>query len=324
MRSKRASLFSVSTAVIVVLAVGLACGTTTTPPTAAGGGADLQGTMAALSIAETVVAMSQTQMAVEGQSQPVQPTAEPPVVVQPTAQPPAPPTPEPTATQDMNALIQDAKILMYEDTWEIGSWVNDTIKVMGLKVTNDGDAIGRFLEHLSSGTKWDLVIVASEHHSKVQGEIWDAILTAINGSNKPALIAEMWYLNFISEGKIKAFTTECGIQWQKDIPNATSIFWVAPDSPFATHPVQVPSLTGPGGYWDDAGDEISLTAGSSAELLASTHAGDTSNHGVIASCYGGRVIVQTFCNHDFGRGTIQPLWKNYITNTLEAHFRLIQ
>jgi hypothetical protein len=323
MSSKTSRSISLSVVVTILISLILACGTSTSSSDTSGD-ASLQETMVALSIAETVVAMQLTQVADTGQSQPPgQPAVEEPVV-QPTVETVVQPTEKPEPTQDMDALIKSANILLYEDTFTIGSWVYDTIKAMGLTATYDGDAIGHFLEHLNSGTKWDLIIVASEHHSKVQGEIWDVISEAINRSNKPALIAEMWYLNHISEGRIKTLTTECGIEWQKDIPNATSIFWLAPDSPFASHPVGVPSLTGPGGYWDDAGDEISLIAGSGAELLAGTHAGDRSNHGVIASCFEGRVIIQTFCNHDFGRETIQPLWKNYITNTLEAHFRANQ
>ncbi|MBN2258403.1 MAG: hypothetical protein JW704_11395 [Anaerolineaceae bacterium] len=317
---------SVSFAVVVIVLLGLvlACGTSSVSPDTSGN-TSLQETMVALSIAETMVAMQLTQVADNSQSQPVdQPAVQEPAA-QPTVQAPVvQPTEETVPTQDMTSLIQNANILLYEDTYTIGSWVFDTIRAMGLKATYDGDAIGHFMEHLNSGTKWDLIIVASEHHSKVQGEIWDVIGEAIHRDHKPALIAEMWYLDSISEGRIKVLTTECGVEWQKDIPSATSIFWLAPDSPFASHPVAVPSLTGPGGYWEDAGDEVSLIAGSGAELLAGTQAGDHSNHGVLVSCFDGRVVLQTFCNHDFGRATIQPLWKNLITNTLEAHFRAIQ
>jgi hypothetical protein len=299
---------------LVVLA--LACGTSSVSQEPSGD-AGLQQTMVAISIAETMVAVQQTQVSAGGGAEP--PPVSPPVVVPTTESlPPSAPT------QDINALIKNANVLLYEDTWDIGSWVYDTLKLMGLKVTNDGDAIGHFLEHLASGTKYDLVIVASESHSKVQGEIWDAILTNMNRSHKPALIAEMWYLNFISEGKIKPFTTECGIQWQKDIPSATKIYWFMPDSPVFNNPTVLPSMNWPGGYWEDAGDEISLLPGSRAEMLAGTQLGGTSDHGTIARCYDGRVIVQTFCNHDFSRGDIQPLWKNYITNVLEAHFKAIQ
>lgn len=323
MKSKQGSFFSLSVVFTVLMLLALACSTSSGTPAASSGDSGLQQTVAALSVAETVMAMQQTQSVLENQVQPiVQPTTEP-VVIQPTEKPTEKPTEQAAPVQDMNALIKGSRILLYEDTWEIGTWVYDTVKGMGLTATYDGDAIGKFLEHLGSN-QWDLIIVASESHGKVQGEIWDSIMLALNGSNKPALIAEVWYLNYISEGKIKIFTNECGVKWQKDIPNATSIFWLAPDSPFHSNPVTVPSLTGPGGYWEDAGDEVSLVPGSGATLLAGTHAGDNANHGVIASCFQGRVILQTFCDHDFGRGTIQPLWKNYITNTLIAHYQAIQ
>jgi hypothetical protein len=319
MKSNNRTLTSLSVVLMVLMSAGLACGTSSSnPPAASGGDAGLQQTIAALNVAETVMAIQQTQNAMQSQVQPaVQPTAEP-IVVQPTAQEAAP-------VQDMAALIKGSRILLYEDTWEIGTWVYDTVKGMGLTATYDGDAIGNFLEHLNS-SKWDLVIVVSESHGTVQGEIWDAIMTSLNSSNKPAMIAEVWYLDDISEGRIKTFTNECGVKWQKDLLSAVPYFWLSPDSPFASNPIQVPSLTGGGGFWDgaDAGDEVKLIPGSGATLLAGTQAGDTSNHGVITSCFQGRVIFQTFCDHDFSRGTVQSLWKNYITNTLIAHYQAIQ
>jgi hypothetical protein len=319
MKSKNRALTSLSVVLMVLMLAGLACGTSSgNPPVVSGGDDGLQQTIAALSVAETVMAMQQTQNALQNLAQPaVQETAEP-VVVQPTVQEAAP-------AQDMDALIKGSRILLFEDTWQYGTWVYDTVKSMGLTATYDGDAIGNFLEHLNS-SQWDLVIVVGEAHSVVQGEIWDAILTTLNRSNKPALAAEVWYLDDISEGRIKSFTTECGIKWQKDLLSAVPYFWLAPDSPFASNPGPVPSLTGGGGFWDgaDAGDEVKLIPGSGATLLAGTHAGDNSNHGVITSCFQGRVIFQTFCDHDFSRGTVQSLWKNYITNTLTAHYQAIQ
>jgi hypothetical protein len=317
MRDKHRRISSITVILTVLMGLVLACGTSTSTAPDTSGDTGLQQTMAALSVAETVMAMQQTQVALDGQSQPaVQPNAEQPVVQ---------PTVETAPVQDMDALIRGSKILLFEDTWQIGTWVYDTVKAMGLTATYDGDAIGHFLEHLNS-SQWDLVIVVGEAHAVVQGEIWDSILTTLNRSNKPALIAEVWYLDNISEGRIKSFTTECGVKWQKDILSAVPYFWLAPDSPVANNPGPVPSLTGPGGFWNgaDAGDEVSLIPGSGATLLAGTHAGDNSNHGVVTSCFQGRVIFQTFCDHDFSRGTTQALWKNYITNVLEAHYRGIQ
>jgi len=34
----------------------------------------------------------------------------------------------------------------------------------------------------------------------------------------------------------------------------------------------------------------------------------------------GRVIIQTFSDHDYHEDQIVALWENYIYNTLKAHF----
>jgi hypothetical protein len=46
--------------------------------------------------------------------------------------------------------------------------------------------------------------------------------------------------------------------------------------------------------------------------------------GVLASCYDGRVIIQTFSDHDYDQGDIIPLWQNYIHYTLKNHFLAVQ
>jgi hypothetical protein len=46
----------------------------------------------------------------------------------------------------------------------------------------------------------------------------------------------------------------------------------------------------------------------------------SSGEGVLASCFQGRVLIQTFCNHDYHEGDIVPLWQNYIHYTLKNHF----
>ena len=105
-------------------------------------------------------------------------------------------------TQDGAARIKNAKILVYEDTQDIGLWVSDALNGMGLKYTHVGDAIGHLMENLNSPIKWDLIIIGAESKTKVQGEFWDVIGEKII-RDKTALIAEVWYLDKIGEGKIK-------------------------------------------------------------------------------------------------------------------------
>ena len=49
-----------------------------------------------------------------------------------------------------------------------------------------------------------------------------------------------------------------------------------------------------------------------------------SDQGVLASCYDGRVIIQTFSDHDYDQADIVPLWENYIHYTLKNHFLALQ
>jgi hypothetical protein len=54
-------------------------------------------------------------------------------------------------------------------------------------------------------------------------------------------------------------------------------------------------------------------------MLAGLAAKQT-DEGVLASCYSGRVIIQTFSDHDYDQADIVPLWENYIHYTLKNHF----
>ncbi|HLO30115.1 MAG TPA: hypothetical protein VK249_13310 [Anaerolineales bacterium] len=59
---------------------------------------------------------------------------------------------------------------------------------------------------------------------------------------------------------------------------------------------------------------------SEATLLAGMYQNRNSDYGVIASYFEGRVILQTFCNHDYKEADIELLWENYIYNTLKSRF----
>jgi hypothetical protein len=43
---------------------------------------------------------------------------------------------------------------------------------------------------------------------------------------------------------------------------------------------------------------------------------------VAASCFNGRVIIQTFSNHDYRKEDVMVLWENYIVYTLTNHFNI--
>lgn len=263
---------------------------------------------------ETEPASMPTQLS----TQPAQPTSE-----QPTATSPAPTEILPTVTLDVAEQMKSAKILLYEDTPYIGLWIRDTLEGMGLKYTFVGDALGDFMENLNSSIQWDLIIVGAEAHEDVSGEFFDVITKRVV-QDDTALIAEMWYLDMISEGRIKALTTQCGVELQKNYEVASSIYWLDSSAPVFAEPNIAIPLIHYTPYWEwQAGDYMKLLPGSEAALLAGMYQNRSSDYGVVASCFEGRVILQTFCNHDYKEANIQLLWENYIYNTLRNHFAAV-
>lgn len=279
-------------------------------------------TKIALEIQSTMMAEQLTQSA--GQIQPeavTVPTQEPaqPPPDSPTAEAAAV-QPVPTATPDFEERMKSAKILVYEDTQGIGLWIKDALDGLGLKYTHVGDHSGDFMSQLNSSTKWDLIIVGAEAKTKVQGEFWDVIVERV-ARDDAALIAEVWYLDTLGEGRIKSLLTGCGVRFQRDWDLAESIYWLQSDHPLFSEPNDTVALIHYSRYWQaQAGDLIKLSPGSDASLLAGTFQKQKSDYGVMATCYDGRVILQTFSNHDYRYNEIIPLWQNYIYYTLKNRF----
>ena len=147
---------------VALVVVALACSlpTSSTPQAPA-----FDSTKAVLELQATTMSMQLTQQAIAAVSED-QPTQTLPPSPEPTNPPPTsteivPTTAEivPTATQDVEARMKSAKILVYEDTPYIGLWIKNTLSGMGLKHTHVGDALGNFMENLNSGIQWDLIIL---------------------------------------------------------------------------------------------------------------------------------------------------------------------
>lgn len=316
--------WGVSLLLLVVLAFVLACTVTTSAPAEPQPAFDP--TKAALELEATAMSLQLTQAALNAQAQ--QPTLEPvaQATVPPPTQPP-PPTPiPPTATQSFDDLMKSAKILVYENTdgRGIGLWIRDALDGLGLKYTHTGSYSGHFMEYLNSGTKWDLIIVGAEDKDKISGEFWDVINTRL-ARDKAALIAEIWYLDTEANGPISKILGGCGIRYEKDYPLAESIYWWESDHPVFNEPNTVLPLLHYSRYWaNQTGDKIRLGGGGDATLLAGLLAQPSSKGAVLATCYEGRVIIQTFSDHDYHQVDIVPLWQNYIYNTLKNHFFAIQ
>ena len=316
---KRGMILFLLFVVLFILACGLSVAPNTSSPPA------FDATKAVLELQATSMVLQLTQAALNSQ-----PTA------QPTNSPsPQPATPEPavaatvevqaTPTVDVEAQIRSANVLVYENTDEygIGMWVQDALDMMGIKYTQTGSYSGHFMEYLNSGTKYDLIIVDAEAKDKISGEFWDVINTRLT-RDKAALIAEIWYLDTESGGPISKILGGCGIRFRKDYSLADSIYWWDPTHPVFNEPNTVLPLLHYSRYWENqTGDQIRLGGSGDATMLAGL-AAKPSDEGVLATCYDGRVIIQTFSDHDYDQADILPLWENYIHYTLKNHFLAIQ
>jgi len=302
---------------LAAIAVILACdiSTSSSPPA-------FDPTKAALELQATALSLQMTQVALNSGQNPVQPAPTSPPAPQPTNPPPAATVIQPTPTSDVEARIKSAKILVYENTDErgIGMWVKGALQGMGLSYTDVGSYSGHFMEYLNSGIIYDLVIVDAEDKDIISGEFWDVINTRLT-RDKVALIAEVWYLERESIGPIGNILEGCGIRYVRPMPLDDSIYWWTPIHPIFNEPNVVLPLIHYNRYWaSGAGDKIELASGGDATLLAGSSASPSNDEGVLASCYQGRVIIQTFSDHDYHQADIIALWQNYIHYTLKNHF----
>ena len=303
----------------VVVAVTLACGVTFNPQPAP---AAVDPTKAALEFQATSLSLQLTQAALNAAQPTITPAPASPTATETAAPVPAPAQVQPSPTEDVEARIKAAKVLLYEDTDElgIGQWIQDAVEGMGLQYTQTGSYSGHFMEYLNSGTKYDLIIVGAEDRSKITGEFWDVINSRVT-RDKTALIAEVWYLDRESNGPISKILGPCGVRYRKEYDLAESIYWWTPTNPVFNEPNVVLPLLHYDRYWlSAAGDKLMIGGGGEPTLLAGLSAKPSSGEAVLASCFDGRVIIQTFCNHDYRESDIIPLWQNYIHYTLKNHF----
>jgi len=307
------------TTLIFVLACSIVLGPSTSAPSAPA----YDPTRAALEMQATAMSLQLTQAAMNNQ---VPPTQAPPV--QQPANPPPPVAIQPTPTQDLMARMKSAKILVYENTDErgIGMWVQEALNNLGLTYTQTGSYSGHFMEYLNSGIIYDLIIVDAEDKDKISGEFWDVIDQRLT-RDKAALIVEIWYLEREANGPINKVMGKCGIRYQRDMDFDESIYWWVPTHPVFNEPNTVMPLLHYSLFWTyghgQAGDKIRLGGSGDAVLLAGHQSQPGTNDAVLATCLQGRMIFQTFSDHDYHEEDIVPLWENYIYNTLKAHFAVV-
>jgi len=316
-------------AMLVLVVVALACNIS-------GGDVPAEETRVAVAVQQTSLAIERATLDAERNA----PTLPPPAATY-TSYPTYTAVPEavteaPRPVVDMKELIKASNILIYEDVAgdpTLVPIVANTVNAMnfsGGKVINTGDAMGKFREHANSATEWDLIIVAAESRSSFSGELFEVMYDHID--NGGAVIIEIWYLDQVVSGKISPILNDCGVtlfrdwerNWNYD-PFDYSIYWLDKSHPLLSTPniAQAPSYPYPE-WFGDAGDLLELNSGGDAILVGGTHQNRKSDHGVLASCMDGRMVIQTFSTHDYKMDIVQALWENYITYTLMRHYEYIQ
>lgn len=320
-------------ALVVLLLAALACSLPQATPDPA-----LQATQIALGIQQTDVARQQATLAAVSAASPTAAETSVPATSLPeptAAQPAASSTPEAPAAQptaDLAARIRASNILIFEDIRaypRLNPIVGDTVASMGFsggRVINVGDALGDFKSQANSSTRWDLMIVAAELRSGFSGEMFEVLADHINRGG--AVIIEIWYLDKVANGKIAPLLSQCGVQlfrdWPRDAsydPFKYSIYWLDSSHPLLSSPntLQPPSYPYPE-WFGDAGDLLELAPGGDAVLVGGLYTNRKSDYGVLATCLGGRMVLQTFSSHDYKAEIVRPLWVNAITYTLTNHY----
>jgi hypothetical protein len=276
---------------------------------------------------QTQTALSMTLTSMNASTSYNQPTSTPinPLISTPVA------ITEPAA-QTIQEKINSSNILIYEDI--VGDpdyipYVAKAVASFGGTHVYVGDAMGTFMDDLGSNTKWDLIIVADELRGAISGAYWTNIENQID-NNHAAVIAEVWDLDQIGNGKIKPLLDECGVEvqgnWERPDnynPLDYAIYWSEPNSPVFNTPNQVANFNYSlqDAWLGDAGDFLELTPGSNATILASHGNKHKTDYGVLTSCLGGTVLFQTFSSHDYPSDAMIALWQNYISYTLTNHFQ---
>ena len=340
-------LIFITIGVLFVWGVSLACNAP------ASGDQDLQNTQIALNIKATELAMqanqpveqpdepntalTQTSQSATQIAEDVQATVNAQLNAEPTDAPPPTNTQQPDLPAedppvveepvDIDALIKDSKILLFENVTKIPlpRYIQQALDNMGLSrnYVDTKDATGNFKRELLSGTDWDLILVGVEARSSIAGEFFDYFNEQVNKGT--GLVLEIWNLDEIAGAKATSFLSSCGVRvqgdWYDPPLTARSIWWLYGEHPVFHEPNEGISLTNYNPYWfGDAGDLLKIGSGSDATMLAGTYAQEKNSYGVIATCHDDRVFIQTFSSHDYRQDDVVRLWENYIYNALRAHF----
>jgi serine/threonine protein kinase len=242
---------------------------------------------------------------------------------------------EPDSVITFEDWLIDTHILVYEDMWGSNEQIHVTLALerLGLdqNATHVNNAIGDLMTNMRSTTTWDLIVIAFESRSYTySGEVFEVLSTQLEDG--ASVVLEIWYLDRIASGTIQPLMQNCGIalhqNWERrqseDLNRFVVYIW-EPDSPVLSDPNEITFLGPSSVKWPtgDVGDLIRLIPGSKANLLAGLLPYPT-HFGLIAECFDGRMLWQTFSSHDYRNSQMLDLWENYIYNALKARYDYLE
>jgi hypothetical protein len=227
-----------------------------------------------------------------------------------------------------------ADILVYEDIAgnpNLRPYVKMAMERLGFKREDYvylGDARGRLMEGLKigaqSGEAWDLVVIAAEDRSGVQGEFFE-MLEGVLAKGTPVIL-EAWHLDEIREGAIKPILMRCGVDlvnWYGGArdPGALKIYPLIPDSPLLNEALQIGGFR-IADYWpyEEQGSLMYSVGTGDAQIVVGTRMDEPNSYGVLTECMDGQLILITYSSHNYLDETAVPLWMNYIHYALRRHF----
>ncbi len=226
-------------------------------------------------------------------------------------------------------LLKSARILLFEDmsASRYIRIVKEALDDGGYFYQDVGSAKGWFRTQLLSDVDWDLVIAAGEAEREFGGEFYEYIDQRV--TDGAAAIIETWDLDQAPEGKAYGLLKRCGLKVEADWfePEQKALFILQPENPIFLRPNAFTSMVhNAQSIWTgDLGDMLKVDPaggmnGSQPTILAGTSPALKNSHGLLASCLGGRVILQTFRTHDYQHDDMLDLWQNYIYQALKSYY----
>lgn len=298
----------------------------------------LQATNQSLMIDATKQSLQSTADALTVSSQSIitQPLPPPPSILLSVTETKVPSVSTVEPLQSFEDWIKTARILLFEDIVgipRVNRYVKDTLEIMvskyGISYDNVGSAKGWLKERLifgaEGGVPWDVIIIAAEMRAGVSGELFEYLEDNLNKGT--SVILESWYLDQISEGKIKPILKRCGVKLTNYVGSMSRkpidlVLWPLTTHPILTEPNNYAKLTNVIYFWDpnDLGDYMELTGEGDAQLLIGRKVGETTRLGTLAVCLKGQLILQTFSSHNYYEDAMNIAWENYIWNALKTRF----